>query len=226
MNDGSVTPNSASSLGAENYYMAATPKAVEPTSAPTPAATPTPRERKKHDRFNGMTEEEVCKRILPDHLDNNLDIIIVSVYVDLNAFFLNLLFGYLEHESWQQKQWRSFESVILQIMDVQRVLVNFYRTRSIYEKRYSWAELAVALCTREPCPPRCNQNANNICIYFLFTVMYFFPVVCDVWVSQVLSQYSIVDGHTTKSLLIFWSRRWWIIAVVELICRLGMVWFL
>lgn len=37
------------------------------------------KERKKHDRFNGMTEEEVQKRILPDHLANNLDIIIVSV---------------------------------------------------------------------------------------------------------------------------------------------------
>lgn len=38
-----------------------------------------PKERKKHDRFNGMSEEEVSKRTLPDHLANNLDIIIVSV---------------------------------------------------------------------------------------------------------------------------------------------------
>lgn len=37
------------------------------------------KERKKHDRFNGMSEEEVSKRTLPDHLANNLDIIIVSV---------------------------------------------------------------------------------------------------------------------------------------------------
>lgn len=37
------------------------------------------KERKKHDRFNGMTEEEVSKRTLPDHLADNLDIIIVSV---------------------------------------------------------------------------------------------------------------------------------------------------
>lgn len=36
------------------------------------------KERKKHDRFNGMTEEEVQKRTLPDHLTPNLDIIIVS----------------------------------------------------------------------------------------------------------------------------------------------------
>ena len=37
------------------------------------------KERKKHDRFNGMPEDEVSKRTLPDHLSNNLDIIIVSV---------------------------------------------------------------------------------------------------------------------------------------------------
>ena len=34
--------------------------------------------RKKRDRFNGMTEEEVLKRTLPDHVAHNLDIIIVS----------------------------------------------------------------------------------------------------------------------------------------------------
>lgn len=37
------------------------------------------KERKKHDRFNGMPEEEVSKRTLPDHLTNNLDIVIVSI---------------------------------------------------------------------------------------------------------------------------------------------------
>ncbi|KAJ8667729.1 hypothetical protein QAD02_009392 [Eretmocerus hayati] len=36
------------------------------------------KERKKHDRFDGMPEEEVSKRVLPDHLTNDLDIIIVS----------------------------------------------------------------------------------------------------------------------------------------------------
>lgn len=36
------------------------------------------KERKKHDRFNGMPEEEVSKRTLPDHLATNLDIVIVS----------------------------------------------------------------------------------------------------------------------------------------------------
>lgn len=41
-------------------------------------STKTVKERKKHDKFNGMSEDEVSKRTLPDHLANNLDIIIVS----------------------------------------------------------------------------------------------------------------------------------------------------
>ncbi|KAJ0171219.1 hypothetical protein K1T71_013418 [Dendrolimus kikuchii] len=44
------------------------------------------KERKKHDRFNGMSEEEVARRTLPDHLAENLDIIIVSgLYVYFSA---------------------------------------------------------------------------------------------------------------------------------------------
>lgn len=38
------------------------------------------KERKKHDRFNGMPEEEVSRRTLPDHLATNLDIVIVSCF--------------------------------------------------------------------------------------------------------------------------------------------------
>lgn len=34
--------------------------------------------RKKRDRFNGMPEEEVLARTLPDHMAPNLDIVIVS----------------------------------------------------------------------------------------------------------------------------------------------------
>ncbi|GAB0092102.1 hypothetical protein DMENIID0001_070670 [Sergentomyia squamirostris] len=45
------------------------------------------RERKKHDRFNGMPEEEVSKRTLPDHLDNNLDIIIIGINPGLFAAY-------------------------------------------------------------------------------------------------------------------------------------------
>ena len=35
--------------------------------------------RKKHLRFNGMPEEEVAKRLLPDLIKDNLDILIVSI---------------------------------------------------------------------------------------------------------------------------------------------------
>ena len=35
--------------------------------------------KKRKDRFNGMPEEEVVQRILPDHLHHNLDIVIVSL---------------------------------------------------------------------------------------------------------------------------------------------------
>ena len=34
--------------------------------------------RRKHNRFNGMSEEEVMKRLLPDLLVPDLDILIVS----------------------------------------------------------------------------------------------------------------------------------------------------
>lgn len=36
-----------------------------------------PTKKKKRDRFNGMSEDEVMKRELPDHLHENLDILIV-----------------------------------------------------------------------------------------------------------------------------------------------------
>ena len=39
--------------------------------------------RKKHLRFNGMPEEEVAKRLLPDLIKDNLDILIVSIYSQL-----------------------------------------------------------------------------------------------------------------------------------------------
>ncbi|XP_055690369.1 uncharacterized protein LOC129793901 [Lutzomyia longipalpis] len=48
---------------------------------------PKARERKKHDRFNGMPEEEVSKRTLPDHLTNNLDIIIIGINPGLFAAY-------------------------------------------------------------------------------------------------------------------------------------------
>ena len=37
--------------------------------------------RKKHLRFNGMPEEEVAKRLLPDLIKDNLDILIVRIFL-------------------------------------------------------------------------------------------------------------------------------------------------
>nr|CAD7458961.1 unnamed protein product [Timema tahoe] len=48
---------------------------------------PVYKERKKHDRFNGMPEEEVSKRTLPDHLTLNLDIIIIGINPGLFAAY-------------------------------------------------------------------------------------------------------------------------------------------
>lgn len=60
-------------------------KAEGPEGAP---ARPV-KERKKHDRFNGMSEEEVARRTLPDHLAENLDIIIVSMIATLSLTYSN-----------------------------------------------------------------------------------------------------------------------------------------
>ncbi|SPP89016.1 uncharacterized protein LOC117590619 [Drosophila guanche] len=46
-----------------------------------------PKERKKHDRFNGMSEAEVIKRTIPDHLCDNLDIVIVGINPGLFAAY-------------------------------------------------------------------------------------------------------------------------------------------
>ena len=40
----------------------------------------TDKPRKKHLRFNGMPEEEVAKRLLPDLVADNLDILIVRFF--------------------------------------------------------------------------------------------------------------------------------------------------
>ena len=40
---------------------------------------PEKKPRRKHNRFNGMSEEEVMKRLLPDLILPDLDILIVSI---------------------------------------------------------------------------------------------------------------------------------------------------
>lgn len=37
------------------------------------------RKRKFEDRFDGISESELKKRTLPDHLDDNLDIVIIGI---------------------------------------------------------------------------------------------------------------------------------------------------
>ncbi|XP_041350132.1 probable serine/threonine-protein kinase tsuA [Gigantopelta aegis] len=44
--------------------------------------------RKKRDRFNGMPEEDVVKRTLPDHLAENLDIVIIGINPGLFAAYV------------------------------------------------------------------------------------------------------------------------------------------
>lgn len=43
------------------------------------------KERKRHDRFNGLSEEEVSRKTLPDHITPNLDILMVRLH--LNKIF-------------------------------------------------------------------------------------------------------------------------------------------
>ncbi|XP_048741191.2 uncharacterized protein LOC125655075 isoform X3 [Ostrea edulis] len=47
-----------------------------------------PTKKKKRDRFNGMSEDEVMKRELPDHLHENLDILIVGINPGLCAAYV------------------------------------------------------------------------------------------------------------------------------------------
>lgn len=45
------------------------------------------------DRYNGLSEEEVIQRTLPDYLKENLDLIVVmNLEISLNAFISNGLF--------------------------------------------------------------------------------------------------------------------------------------
>ena len=70
------------------------PSSLEAIVMPmTPDGQPTKRkytksehykQRRRHDRFNGMTEDEVRSRTLPDHLTPNLDIVIVSFLLAAN----------------------------------------------------------------------------------------------------------------------------------------------
>ena len=55
-----------------------------------------PTKKKKRDRFNGMSEDEVMKRELPDHVQENLDILIVSLAASSLLCHVNLLLLFIE----------------------------------------------------------------------------------------------------------------------------------
>lgn len=46
-------------------------------------------------KFGGMTEEEVCKLLLPDHMKAGLDIIFVSVFSIIAMTDINTLYIYM-----------------------------------------------------------------------------------------------------------------------------------
>ena len=51
---------------------------------------PEKKPRRKHNRFNGMSEEEVMKRLLPDVITPDLDILIVSMNIIVLTHSLSL----------------------------------------------------------------------------------------------------------------------------------------
>ncbi|KAH8272450.1 hypothetical protein KR044_002975, partial [Drosophila immigrans] len=74
------------SLDAENSSNSVLNTGIDVMASNMLASTK-PKERKKHDRFHGMSEAEVIKRTIPDHLCDNLDIVIVGINPGLFAAF-------------------------------------------------------------------------------------------------------------------------------------------
>ncbi|XP_042219652.1 uncharacterized protein LOC121864623 [Homarus americanus] len=63
-----------------------TTKRSAPELGPDGKPLPSPlKQRKKIDRFNGIPEEEVVKKTLPDHLGNNMEILIIGINPGLFA---------------------------------------------------------------------------------------------------------------------------------------------
>jgi len=64
--------------------MDAIPKTVPAASTPAVESNGSNGARKKRDRFNGMSEDDVLKLTIPDQMCHNLDILIVSF---ITSFF-------------------------------------------------------------------------------------------------------------------------------------------
>lgn len=58
-----------------------------------------PTKKKKRDRFNGMSEDEVMKRELPDHLHENLDILIVRTAKKINGTWIHTAYLWNTHST-------------------------------------------------------------------------------------------------------------------------------
>jgi len=72
-------PYSSGSLGEEDRLVIAEDDLIKKESPDGIKKEVTvKKERKKQNRFNGLTEEELSKRLLPDLIVPNLDILIVS----------------------------------------------------------------------------------------------------------------------------------------------------
>ena len=60
--------------------------------------------KKKRDRFKGMSEDEVLMRMLPDHLIPNLDIVIVSLSMALKIHMVTVMYfacGNILNSDWK-----------------------------------------------------------------------------------------------------------------------------
>ena len=74
-------PYSSGSLGEEDRLVIAEDflvKKEDPDGLCVKKEVTVKKERKKQNRFNGLTEEELSKRLLPDLIAPDLDILIVS----------------------------------------------------------------------------------------------------------------------------------------------------
>ena len=76
INGGSSNGSSLLDISSGQCHIAKCSPSAPPTSSTSTDSTGTA--RKKRDRFNGMSDEEVLKLTVPDQLCENLDMVIVS----------------------------------------------------------------------------------------------------------------------------------------------------
>ena len=102
-------------------------------------------QRRRHDRFNGMSEDEVRSRTLPDHLTSNLDVVIVSV---------SLLFKVTRLRSSSLNSFR-LESIRVCLPptkatttpDLEIIFVIFFLSLKLIQKYFIFTRLSNCFCT-------------------------------------------------------------------------------